>query len=122
MPVIIASIGTPHQGGEKNVGKYKKNYLDDHPELPCRCLVAPLQVDILVATHAVLTSASTAFRDLGLAVVDEEQRFGVEQRGKLTGEPLVAFLEPPLLSPHFFFSVLSRASLLWTTTWVRVGR
>ncbi|CAM9874881.1 unnamed protein product, partial [Ectocarpus sp. 12 AP-2014] len=43
------------------------------------------EVDILVATHAVLTSASTAFRDLGLAVVDEEQRFGVEQRDKLTG-------------------------------------
>lgn len=44
------------------------------------------KVDILVATHAVLTSASTAFRDLGLAVVDEEQRFGVEQRDKLTGK------------------------------------
>ncbi|CAN0449768.1 unnamed protein product, partial [Scytosiphon promiscuus] len=44
------------------------------------------KVDILVATHAVLTSASTAFLDLGLAVVDEEQRFGVEQRQKLTGE------------------------------------
>eukprot|EP00904_Undaria_pinnatifida_P013740 jgi/Undpi1/9497/HiC_scaffold_27.g11953.m1 len=43
------------------------------------------EVDILVATHAVLASASTAFRDLGLAVVDEEQRFGVEQRDKLTG-------------------------------------
>ena len=39
-----------------------------------------------MATHAVLTSASTAFRDLGLAVVDEEQRFGVEQRDKLTGK------------------------------------
>lgn len=38
-----------------------------------------------MATHAVLTSASTAFRDLGLAVVDEEQRFGVEQRDRLTG-------------------------------------
>lgn len=44
-----------------------------------------------MATHAVLTSASTAFRDLGLAVVDEEQRFGVEQRDKLTGEALVVF-------------------------------
>lgn len=43
-----------------------------------------IQVDILVATHAVLTSASTAFQDLGLAVVDEEQRFGVEQRDRLT--------------------------------------
>lgn len=41
-----------------------------------------------MATHAVLASASTAFRDLGLAVVDEEQRFGVEQRDRLTGEIL----------------------------------
>lgn len=47
--------------------------------------LAQKKVDILVATHAVLTSASTAFRDLGLAVVDEEQRFGVEQRDRLTG-------------------------------------
>ena len=50
-----------------------------------RAFICGLQVDILVATHAVLASASTAFRDLGLAVVDEEQRFGVEQRDKLTG-------------------------------------
>lgn len=57
-------------------------------------IALPCQVDILVATHAVLTSASKAFWDLGLAVVDEEQRFGVGQRDSLTGiEILPIFLD-----------------------------
>ena len=54
-----------------------------------------------MATHAVLTSASTAFRDLGLAVVDEEQRFGVEQRDKLTGAPCGLSL---LYRTHFSYA------------------
>jgi ATP-dependent DNA helicase RecG len=42
-------------------------------------------VDILVGTHA-LFSEDVAFRDLGLAVVDEQHRFGVHQRMKLQGK------------------------------------
>ena len=37
------------------------------------------EIDILVGTHAVFQEA-VAFRDLGLAVVDEQHRFGVHQR------------------------------------------
>ncbi len=39
-------------------------------------------VDILVGTHAVLED-SVQFRQLGMAVVDEQHRFGVAQRAKL---------------------------------------
>ena len=37
------------------------------------------EIDIVVGTHA-LFQESVAFRDLGLAVVDEQHRFGVHQR------------------------------------------
>jgi transcription-repair coupling factor (superfamily II helicase) len=40
------------------------------------------QVDIVVGTHRLL-SKDVAFRDLGLLVVDEEQRFGVAHKEKL---------------------------------------
>ena len=40
------------------------------------------QVDILIGTHKLL-SKNIEFRDLGLLIVDEEQRFGVAQKEKL---------------------------------------
>ena len=40
------------------------------------------QVDILIGTHRLL-SKDVGFRDLGLLVIDEEQRFGVEAKEKL---------------------------------------
>ncbi|WP_157370764.1 transcription-repair coupling factor [Vulgatibacter incomptus] len=40
------------------------------------------QVDIVIGTHALLGS-SVSFRDLGLVVVDEEQKFGVAHKEKL---------------------------------------
>ena len=42
-------------------------------------------IDILVGTHA-LFSEDVAFADLGLAVVDEQHRFGVHQRMQLQGK------------------------------------
>lgn len=44
--------------------------------------VAEGTVDILIATHRMLAK-DLAFRDLGLLVVDEEQRFGVAQKERL---------------------------------------
>jgi len=43
------------------------------------------EVDVLVGTHALLTE-SVGFRDLGVVVVDEQHRFGVEQRSVLRGK------------------------------------
>ncbi|MDE2465535.1 MAG: ATP-dependent DNA helicase RecG [Alphaproteobacteria bacterium] len=43
------------------------------------------EVDIVVGTHA-LFSEDVAFRDLGLAVIDEQHRFGVHQRMQLQGK------------------------------------
>lgn len=40
------------------------------------------QIDILVGTHALLED-SVVFRNLGCAIIDEQHRFGVEQRSKL---------------------------------------
>jgi len=40
------------------------------------------EIDILVGTHALLTD-TVEFRDLGVVVVDEQHRFGVEQRSVL---------------------------------------
>ncbi len=40
-------------------------------------------VDILIGTHAILNTRRVHFKDLGLLIVDEEQRFGVKQKEKI---------------------------------------
>ncbi len=40
------------------------------------------QASVVVGTHA-LIQESISFRDLGLVIIDEQHRFGVEQRGQL---------------------------------------
>jgi ATP-dependent DNA helicase RecG len=48
-------------------------------------LLAAGEIDIVLGTHALFQEA-IAFRDLGLAVVDEQHRFGVHQRLALAGK------------------------------------
>ena len=45
--------------------------------------VAAGKVDILIGTHAILNQKKVRFKDLGLLIVDEEQRFGVKQKEKI---------------------------------------
>ena len=40
------------------------------------------RVDVIIGTHRIL-SQDVGFRDLGLVIIDEEQRFGVEQKERL---------------------------------------
>ncbi len=42
-------------------------------------------IDIVIGTHAIIQSG-VEFKDLGLAIIDEQHRFGVEQRGALRGK------------------------------------
>ena len=41
------------------------------------------QVDILIGTHAIINQNKVQFKNLGLLIVDEEQRFGVKQKDKI---------------------------------------
>ncbi|MCX6794120.1 MAG: ATP-dependent DNA helicase RecG [Candidatus Gottesmanbacteria bacterium] len=50
--------------------------------------------DILVGTHALLTKPKM-FKNIGLVVIDEQQRFGVEQRAQLIGK------NKSDITPHF---------------------
>src|SRR5690606_7219324 len=50
------------------------------------------EVDIVIGTHA-LIEERVRFKNLGLVVIDEQHRFGVEQRAKL-------WRKNPVLPPH----------------------
>ena len=50
-----------------------------------RAALAEGAVDLAIGTHALLSDA-TVFSDLGLVIADEQHRFGVAQRGKLSAK------------------------------------
>jgi len=56
--------------------------LPEREKAVIRSELASGEVDIVIGTHALL-SESVEFRDLGLVVIDEQHRFGVEQRDSL---------------------------------------
>ena len=55
--------------------------------------IAAGEIDFVIGTHALLTD-DTEFKNLGLVVIDEQHRFGVEQRQKLL------LKSPSGLAPH----------------------
>ncbi len=50
-----------------------------------RAALAAGEIDLAIGTHALL-SDSTSFNDLGLVITDEQHRFGVAQRSKLSAK------------------------------------
>ena len=47
--------------------------------------IAAGQIDLIIGTHALLTD-TTAFHNLGMVIADEQHRFGVAQRSKLSAK------------------------------------
>ncbi len=58
-----------------------------------KALIKNGEVDLVIGTHALLTD-DTEFNKLGLVIIDEQHRFGVEQRQKLL------LKSPAGLAPH----------------------
>ncbi len=50
-----------------------------------RAQLADGEIDLVIGTHALITDA-TVFNDLGLVIADEQHRFGVAQRSKLSAK------------------------------------
>ncbi len=50
-----------------------------------RCAIEQGEIDLIVGTHALL-SDTTVFQNLGLVIADEQHRFGVAQRSKLSSK------------------------------------
>jgi ATP-dependent DNA helicase RecG len=71
---LLADLALPVELLVGSLGADQKREVHRH--------IASGQARIVVGTHALLTEAVT-FADLGMVVIDEQHRFGVEQRGQL---------------------------------------
>ena len=65
---------------ERLIGSMK-----DREKLAVRERLAKGEIDVIVGTHA-LIQEDVEFQELALAVIDEQHRFGVEQRGMIRGK------------------------------------
>ncbi len=59
--------------------------MKDREKKAVRAALAEGGIDLVVGTHALITD-STVFNDLGLVIADEQHRFGVAQRSKLSAK------------------------------------
>ena len=57
----------------------------DKEKKAVRAALAEGEIDLVIGTHALITDA-TVFNDLGLVIADEQHRFGVAQRSKLSAK------------------------------------
>jgi RecG-like helicase len=63
--------------------------LDDRAKRDARSRICRGETDLAIGTHA-LVEEKVDFENLGLVIVDEQHRFGVEQRFKLMSKPRLA--------------------------------
>ncbi len=59
--------------------------MKDKEKKAIRAALADGSIDLVIGTHALITDA-TVFNDLGLVIADEQHRFGVAQRSKLSAK------------------------------------
>ena len=59
--------------------------MKDKDKKAIRAALADGSIDLAIGTHALITDA-TVFNDLGLVIADEQHRFGVAQRSKLSAK------------------------------------
>src|SRR5205814_1851601 len=80
-------------------------------------------VDILIGTHALIEEA-VAFKSLGAIVIDEQHRFGVEQRAALRGkgeDPDVLVMTATPIPRTAAMTVYGDLHVLVATTVIEVG-
>ena len=66
--------------------------------------IASGEIQIVIGTHA-LIEETVVFSSLGLAIIDEQHRFGVEQRSRLWMKNAIV--------PHVLVMTLPRFPVLW---------
>lgn len=59
--------------------------LESHDKISARAAMADGRTQLVIGTHALIQDR-VVFKDLGLVVIDEQHKFGVEQRGILYGK------------------------------------
>lgn len=107
---LFASIPAEDQTviGLMTSGESKIFYENDmETEIKKPALLKKIQdgeISIAIGTHALISKtkgAGLAFKKLGLVVIDEQHRFGVEQRAELLRQPVRSGSGVKKLIPHF---------------------
>ena len=87
--------------------------------------ISTAKIDVVVGTHALLTP-KLSFKDLGLIIVDEEQRFGTKQKDflkkmKLNVDVLTLAATPIPRTLHMALSGIKKMSVIQTPPFGRVA-
>lgn len=77
--------GLERHSGEQVTLAYLSDALKAKEKREVLARVASGEVDIVVGTPGAMSPDVVSYRNLGLVVIDEQQKFGAEQRGRLLG-------------------------------------